>query len=1109
MLTLVLGRAGTGKSAQLLMRMGARAPERPQLLIVPEQYSHDTERELCRTLGNALADRAEVLSFTRMYSRLCDRVGGGAAPCLDAGGRLLLMRAAVKEVGERLSVYRNPSRKSSFLSSLIATADECKSYQVAPEQLLEAAELLGGLEGEKLHDLGLIFGAYDALTARVAADPRDRLTRLAEGIAASGWPSGYDVSVDSFTDFTPQELLVLRRIMEQGNTLTVALTCDDLNGEEDDIFAPGRRTAHTLLRAAAEAGVQTQVVTLHETSGRAPALLHMEQNLFARPGEPWEGDCPEVAVFAADSPRAEVEYAAAAILNAVREKGWRFRDIAVVARDLKPYAEHVEHVFALYGIPVFLSNVTDILEKPVLTLITAALDTVAGGYQSEDLFRYLKTGLTGLSDEERDLLENYAVTWDLRGSRWTQKADWVMHPDGYGLPFSQRDTDVLAALNASRRKAVEPLERLRGNRDRTGRGYALALYAFLEEIELPQRLDERAKELEQLGDRKLADEYRQLWEILTGALEQCALLLADTGLELEEFAGLFKLVLSQYDVGTIPVSLDRVTAGDAQRLAHKWAKMLILLGADDGSIPAVTPAPGLLTDDERETLAEQGLELAPCMAERLSREMTIVYTACAIPSEQLLVTWPRAGEKAGEERRPSFLVERLRLLYPGAWFASEGETEDDFRLCAVGPALELAGRDPVASAALERLEGQAERLRRIERAASLRRGALSRSAVEGLYGAKVPMSATRMDACRSCHFSYFLRFGLKAKARQAAGFHAPEYGTFVHYVLEHVLGAVSAGDTRGTAELTQEAVTRYVNEELGGMEQETPRFRYLFERLRSTVAFVVENAVEELHASQFRPIAFELGFGRGQELPPIEVTRDGLTVSVTGFVDRADGWEHNGKLYLRVVDYKTGRKSFDFTDIQNGLSLQMLLYLFALERQGLMGKPVEGAGVLYVHARDVLIGGRRGMTEEACRKTAREALRREGLVLDDEEVLRAMEDWGEDGPHFLPLKTDRSGALKSDYLVRTEQMGRLSRKVMETLEGIAGELAAGNIDADPYWRSPETNACRWCDYADACHFEECFGDRKVWQRPVKAREFWETLEQEQEGGVTGAVSADK
>ena len=1095
MLTLLLGRAGSRASEIILQRMNERAPQRPQLLIVPEQYSHDTERRLCKVLGNRAAARAEVLSFSRLYSRVCDRAGGGAAPCLDAGGRLLLMRAAVKEVEERLTVYRHPSRKSSFLSGLIATADECKSYRVPPERLLEAADTMGGLEGEKFHDLGLILGAYDAMTARIAADPRDKLTRLVEAISACRWPAGYDIWVDGFTDFTPQEAMVLRRLLEQGNSLTVALICDSLNGEDDDIFAPARCTAHTLLRLAQDAGVSSEAEHLLQMDDRAGALRHLEENLFARPGTAWEGDCPEVTVFAADSIRSEVEYAAATIRDLVRTEGWRYRDFAVAARNFEQYADQIESVFALYDIPVFLSTVTDILEKPILTLITAALDTVSGGYQYEDLFRYLKTGLTDLSDEERDLLENYAITWDLRGFRWAQNTDWTMHPGGYGLQFSESDTVALAALNATRRKVVEPLERLRKNKDKTGRGFALALYRFLEDIRLPDRLSARSAELEEAGERKLADEYRQLWEILTGALEQCALLLADTALDLEEFASLFKLVLSQYDVGTIPVSLDRVTAGDAPRMAHKRAKMLILLGADDGSIPAVAPSPGLLTDQERDALAEQGLELAPRLAHKLTREMTIVYTTCAIPTERLLVTWPRSGEKPGEERRPSFLVQRLHLLFPHAKCVAQGDLHGAFRLCAPGPALEQAGRDPLAAAALEQLEEHAERVQRIKQAATLRRGALSRPAVESLYGTRLPMSATRMDSCKSCHFSYFLRFGLKAKARQAAGFHAPEYGTFVHYVLEHVLGAVSDGDTREVKVLTDEAVTRYVREELGGMAGETPRFRYLFERLKRTVAFVVENAVEELNASQFKPIAFELGFGPGKELPPIEVEKDGLTVSVTGFVDRVDGWEHNGKLYLRVVDYKTGKKSFDFTDIQNGLSLQMLLYLFALERQGLMGKDVESAGVLYVHAKEALIAGARGITEEDCRKTAREVLRREGLVLDDEEVLRAMEDWGVGTPKFLPLKVSKSGELKSDYLVKTEQMGKLSRKVMDTLSEIAAEMARGNIDADPYWRSPDANACRWCEYAEACHFEECFGDRKVWQKKVNAQEFWENLEQ--------------
>ena len=1093
MLTLLIGRAGSGKTEEILSRMGQQVHERPQLLIVPEQYSHDTERMLCRALGNKGAARAEVLSFTRLYSRVCDRAGGGARPCLDAGGRLLLMRAAVRDVTESLTVYRTPSRKSSFLKNLIVTADECKSYCVSPEQLLETAQLVGGLEGEKLHDLGLIFGAYDALTTQVAADPRDRLTRLAEGMGKCRWPVGCDVWVDAFTDFTPQELIVLQRVLELGNSLTIALTCDSLNGE-DEIFSTARKTAYILQRVAKQAGTSNQVEIMSRYGGRAGALVHLEENLFAPTMKKWESECPEITVFAAEDPRSEVEYAASVILEQVKQPGWRMRDFAVVARNFDAYADHVESVFGLYGIPVFLSTMTDITEKPVLTLITAALDAVSGGYQSEDLFRYLKTGLTDLSDDERDKLENYAITWELRGSRWTQDADWTMHPEGYGLTFYDKDLKELERLNASRRKVIQPLERLRKNKEKSGRGHAMALYGFLEEIGLPDRLGRRAAELEKSGDLKLAEEYRQLWTILTGALEQCAILLADTEMDIEEFAGLFKLVLSQYNVGTIPVSLDRVTAGGATRLAHKHVKMLILLGADDSSIPAASEQAGLLSDRDRETLAELGVNLAPRLQDNLSREMTVVYETCAAASHRLLVSWPRAGEKPGEDRRPSFLVERLALLYPKMEKIEQSSMQEDFRLCAPGPAMELAGRQPLAAAALARMEEHAARVERICSAADFKRGSLSRPAVEGLYGTRLSMSATRMDSCKSCHFSYFMRFGLKAKARMTAGFHAPEYGTFVHYVLEHVLDELEKQPDADVKGLTDDAVARYVEEKLGGLEHENARFKYLFERLKRTVYFVVEDAVEELKVSQFRPMAFELGFGPEKDLPPIEVHKDGLTVSVTGFVDRVDGWEHDGRLYLRVVDYKTGKKSFDFTDLQNGLSLQMLLYLFALKKYGLYGKEIESAGVLYVHAKDIILSGSRGLTDGDCNRKAREALRREGLVLDDEEVLRAMEDWGEGMPRFLPLKGNRAGQLKSEYLVKTEQMGKLSRKVMETLEEIAAELAAGNISADPYWRSADVNACRFCEYAQACHFEECLGDRKAWQKPVKAEQFWAQLD---------------
>ncbi len=1108
-LNLLLGRAGTGKTQELLRTMAELGERRPQVLIVPEQHSHDMERQLCAVGGNRVSQFAEVLSFTRLSSRVFSVWGGLARPTLDAGGRLLLMYAALKGVGEQLRVYRRPSRKPSFLSGLIATVDELKTCAVTAEHLWTAGEETGGEEGDKLLDLSLIYGAYEALTARQGADPRDRLTRLAHTLEEHPWARGKDLYVDGFTDFTPQERQVLRQLLRQAESLTVALTCDRLEEDEGGtgIFSPARRTAGQLLQLARQEGVPSRVRVREEPlRPRTEALARLEAGLFAPQAGPYEAPAPELTLFTARSPYSEVEWTAAEILRLVREEGFRFRDIAVCARGLEGTGELIETVFDRYGVPVFLSRMSDILQKPVLALITAALDAAAGGYRYDDVFRYLKTGLTGLSLEDVDLLENYVLKWNLEGSAWTGAQDWSGHPKGYGLPFSEADEALLARLNGLRRQVAGPLEELRKNRERTGRGQAVALYAFLETVGLPERLTERTQALRERGEAVLAEEYGQLWDILCGALEQCAQILGETPVELDEFARLFALVLSQYDVGAIPVSLDRVSAGEMPRMAHRGCKVLFLLGADDGAIPQASPSPGLLNDDDRSLLASYGLELAPRLSDKLYREMTIVYETCALPEARLYVSWSAAGPE-GEERRPSFLVHKLRALFPRCRMVQAAALDGSFRLAAPRPALELAGRFPAARAALKTLPEYAPLTERMERAVRLERGRLTRPVVEELYGKRVPMSASRMDKYKSCHFSYFMQYGLKAEPRCPAGFQAPEYGTFVHYVLEHVLqearerGGVKTLEREELRAMTRAAVDRYTEEELGGLERETARFRYLFRRLLKSVYAVVENVAEELSASEFEPISFELGFGRRGDLPPVELTVDGVTVSISGFVDRVDGWEHNGRLYLRVVDYKTGRKSFDLTDIWNGMGLQMLLYLFTLEGEGakLYGREIAPAGVLYLPARDAVVAGSRAMTEEERRKKADAALRRRGLVLDDPDVLEAMERPGEEGIRFLPIRLNRAGRVTGEALVSAERLGRLARHTEKVLHEIGRELAEGNIAADPFWRGPDHNACQWCEYAAACHFEEGRGgDRRRWLPSVKGEAFWEAVAQERE-----------
>ncbi len=1099
MLKLIIGRAGTGKSTQVLERICEQTAGQ-HILLVPEPQSHQTERRLCAKGGVAACCYAEVLTFSRLASRIFQTAGGGGRQELDAGGRLLLMWRAVQSVADMLQVYARPSRRPAFLSGLLATADELKSCCVSPEQMLRAGEEIGGNDGARLRDLGLICAAYDGLASGIALDPRDRLSRAAGKLNECGWGKGKTIWLDGFIDFTPQQLALIELLLRQSGCVNVVLTCDKL--EETDggagVFSPARRTAWQLIGLAKKLGQGYEVECFEQVSpARSAAMVQLEQSLFEVQNAGKQPCAGQVQLFCGGDPRTEVEWIAAQIRKLVREDGLRMRDIAVVARNYSSYDGLVESVFDRYDIPVFRSVMSDILQRPVMALVTAALDSVAGGYTYDDLFRYLKTDLTDLTREERDELENYALKWDIHGSRWTQEKPWTMHPGGYGLTMEQQDRERLERLDVLRRRVVAPLEKMRLNRLKTGAGQAQILYNFLEEIGLDKRLEERCEQLTEQGLLGLAQEYRQLWEILCGGLEQCARLLGDSPMELDEFARLLRLVLSQYEVGTIPVSLDRVTAGELVRQNGHAVKVLFVLGADDGSLPGVGQPVGLLSDDDRELLAGVGVELGLRGKDRLYREMTAIYTACTCPDEKLFVTWP--AHRGGEELQPSFLVERLLKIFPDLKVQTQGAGE--FRLSAPGAALEQAGTNSTVRRVLGEMPQWAAAVKRLEQAGQWQRGSLSRQAVDRLYGRKVPMSASRMDKYKSCHFSYFMRYGLKAEPRRRAGFDAPEYGTFVHYVLEQVFRSDAWRDGQGGVDreklkvLTRSAVEDYVQNELGGLEQQSARFVYLFRRLISGVDAVVDNVAQELAVSRFVPVDFELGFGRGKELEPVELTEDGVTVSVNGFVDRVDSWRDGDRLYLRVVDYKTGRKSFDLTEVAGGMGLQMLLYLFTLCKEGEKrygARPIP-AGVLYLPARDVTVRGSRNMTEDQRRKLVDDELRRHGLVLDQQAVLEAMERPGEGKLRFLPVTLKKDG-YSGGNLVSARRLERLERHVERVLRDICKEIAAGNIAADPYWRGQEHNACRFCEYADACHFEEGRGGdcrRKLYK--VSAEEFWSNI----------------
>lgn len=1102
MLQIWIGRANTGKSRRVLEKIHSLGDTgRGQILLVPEHASHQAELDLCRACGHAASRHAEVLSFQRLASRVLALTGGLADYALDAGGKLLMMQRALQSVAGELSVYQHYSVKEGFLSGLVSLMEELRSYCVPPERLADASEALGGIAAGKFRDLSLIYAAYQSQLGRDGADRRDLLDKLVDHLEESAYIDGKDIFLDGFAYFSAREERLIGIMLRRAASVTITVLGD--RSSRLSTFQLGIRTCSRLADLAERCGVGC-VVT--DTVGPAPAsaLDHLEAH-FLENNQSYEGDCSGVDVYRADSMFSEVEYVAAQILALVRTGEYRFRDIAVTARNLEQYEATIENVFERYGVPVYLSRRSDVLEKPVLSLIAGVLDSVAKGFEYEDMFRWLKTGLAGLTDSECDVLENYVIQWDVRGRMWLREENWTANPDGWQEGFSPEQEAHLARINACREKVRLPLSHLAaGLRERETAGEKLeVLYGFLEEIALPEQLRRRTERLQELGQLQQAQEYSQLWDVLCGVMDQFYEILGDVPLGTEEFARLLKLVLTQYDVGTIPVALDQVQIAQITRNDRHQVKCLFLMGANDHVLPAVQPGSGLLSREDREQLRDLGVELAPSGDDAFDYELLNLYAALVQPRSRLTVTWP-ASDLAGNQLRPSFVVGRIRMLLPGV----KEQVEDgnrDYRLTAPIPAMEMAG----SSAGGElwnyfaAKSGEIQRMEAMERAAKMERGRLSPHAVRTLYGRSYRMSASRIDKVNSCHFAYFMQYGLRARERSGAGFDAAQVGTFLHYVLEHVTaGAMDRGGFAALEEgelrrMIDAVIRRYMDTAMPGFQERDRRFQYLFRRLRGTVTTIVENVAQELTDSDFVPMAFELEFSDSGSLPAISIHAPEAELTVVGKVDRVDGWLKDGKLYLRVVDYKSGKKAFDLTDIRYGLNLQMLLYLFTLQREGkaLFGKEIVPAGVLYLPARDVLLSMDRNAEPERLRQAVDKELRRSGLVLSEPEVLHAMEHSALESPRFLPLTLGRDGSITKG-IATAEQLGKLGRYVDKLLERVARELREGNIDADPCGHNENDNVCLYCEFASACHFMDGYGeDRMELLRPVRPEDFWRYVDQ--------------
>lgn len=1111
MLYLILAAAGGGKTTHItnLIEQFSAGRYKKITLIVPEQFSFTSEKTMLGRVGaKAMAD-IDVLSFTSLGEKLVGRPAFHERRRLSDPAKAVLMKMALESVKDKLSLYGGHVNRKSVISEFVALSSEFKQNAVSTDSVrLALAQSENSLLKMKLNDIITVLDAYDAMTEGSYFNPDDLLTELCDILPENDYFKGRLVFIDGFRGFTAQEYKVLAHMLKKSAAVYVTLCTDNLQNSDDetDLFAHTKRTAKKLIEIAKKNGApvaKPQYLSMRSKFNNfppqfkrfsSPELAALERELFSPAPNIYEEECGNITLCKAADIYSECEYIACTAKKIIREKGYRCRDIAVIARDSSGYEAPLRSALKKCGISVFEDSRQPVDASPVVALLSSAVSIAASGFDTETLMRYLKTGLAGFDTEEISLVENYSYLWKIGGSGWL--GEWSRNPRGFGEEITDEDEIELEKLNAIRRKIVAPLCDLRDKlRDTTGENAAESIFAFLEKIRASENIRSLAASLEKQGETGLALELERMWNVVIDMLDSLEALARGRNITAREIEDMLELMLGVQTVGSLPQGLDEITIGSADRIRTAAPKIVFIAGANNGIFPAVPSAGSALTDKDRRRMSEMGIELSDFGEYKLAEEKLIAYNAFCCASDMLFVCCPERNSK-GEQLAPSELYIKIKTLFPACNEITAEEQDGLYYVEGKELAFErLAANKPegneIYASLNEYFKGENEfsgRIAALDRASGSRDFKIEDADIaRKLFGKDMHISASRVESFYKCPFAYFCRYGIKAMPRKVAELDPMQRGTVVHYALEMLLTTYDRETLvkMSRAELLgffDKILTEYLMSRLDGANQ-SERFIYLFKKLINSVCDVAQRLITELSQSKFTPVDFELAIGGDGEIPSYEVESENGKVVIYGSIDRVDEAVLNGKKYIRVVDYKSSGKAFALSDVTQGLNMQMFIYLFALWQNG--GKKYgefTPAGVLYCPANSPLVSVDRGTDDETVEKEIQKKCGMNGIVLDDPEVVVAMDE-SESGL-FVPAKISK-GELKGS-LISLKQLEKLKKKADSVLAEMANALHSGEISARPAYGKSYKNVCEYCDYKSVCSYEENIPVRELDDYDLKA-----------------------
>lgn len=1108
------GPSGSGKSHRIyeeIMQRAAQEPGRNFLIIVPDQFTMQTQKDLVMRSDRGGILNIDVLSFGRLSHRILEEVGTKEMPVLDDTGKSLVLQKIAADLKEQLPAMGSLLHKQGYIHEVKSAISEFMQYGISTQdmdKLIASAEKRGAL-AMKLRDLKTLYRGFQDYIRDHFITTEETLDVLRRSLVKSKILPDSVVVFDGFTGFTPIQNRLIQELMRVCEETIVTVTI----GEEEDpyqmdgeqkLFHLSKKTVADLVKLAAEAEVtRGEDVFVKGSPNRfteASALCYLEQNLFRYQYEPYTEKQCEIRMFEALSPREEVHQTALYIRKLIREEGLTYRDIAVVIGDLEGYASYVETEFGQLEIPCFLDRTRGIVLNPVIEYIKSALQLYIRDFSYDTVFHFLRSGMADISREEIDELENYVIRTGARGYRtysrlFTRKTEEMQQ--GSGQEDTERAEETMERLNRIRQQFADTVEILHmAPRAKAGE-YVDHLYDFLVQNQVQQKLLNYQQRFEQEGDLAKAREYAQIYRLVMDLLDQIYELLGEEEISLQEFADILEAGFGEITVGTIPQNVDRIVVGDMERTRLKQVKVLFFLGVNDGNIPKNVSKGGIISDMDREFLIESGTEMAPSPRQQMYIQRLYLYLNMTKPSQRLYLSYAKVNSD-GKGIRPSYLIDTVRKLFPqlaveypqnrsrleqiegrqeGARYLAEElreyadgtlreEERQDFYLMYRAYEADPEGRDRLTAAAFRRYK----------------ESGLSRIVARALYGRQLENSVSRLETYAACACRHFLQYGLSLQEREEFGFEVSDMGNVYHAVLENFAGKLAESgrtwwdfDENFATQAIKEAVEGYAATYGETVLYSSARNEYAITRMSRILTRTVLTLQQHLKQGSFQPDDYELSFRFAENLDSIHVDlSEEEKMHLQGRIDRIDVSEDAEHVYVKVIDYKSGNKKFDLAALYYGLQLQLVVYMNAameLESRKHPDKEIVPAALLYYHIDDPTIETLVELTQEQINEEILTKLRMNGVVNSDPAVVERLDRFLQDKSKVIPVekKKDGSFSARSGILSR-EELHVVSAYVDTKIRQIGREILDGKIAANPYEKGNE-EACTYCAYKKVCGFD--------------------------------------